>query len=51
MLAEWGYNREAEEINVTFNNGRSESYPCTPQPWEDANNASSAGKWMHENVL
>ena len=51
MIAEWGYNREAEALDVLLNNGHEESYPCSPEQWEDAKNALSPGKWMHANVL
>lgn len=51
MIASWGYNREEELLEVTFQNGREESYGCTPEQWTEAASTSSAGKWMHENVL
>ena len=51
MVASWGYNAEAEELEVIFLNGHEESYSCTADQWSDAQAASSVGKWMHENVL
>jgi hypothetical protein len=51
MVAEVGYNREANELEVTFDNGKQESYSCTPEQWEELKNAPSVGKWMWANVL
>ena len=51
MIASWGYDREAEQLEVTFQNGHEESYPCTPDQWSEATTVASAGKWMHENML
>lgn len=51
MVSEWGYDRQSETLEVTFNNGKQEGYPCSPEQWEEAKNADSAGKWMHENML
>lgn len=51
MVASWGYNREAEELEVTFQNGRTESYPCSPDQWTEASQTASAGRWMHQNML
>ena len=51
MISSWGYNREAEELEVTFQNGKTESYGCTPEQWADAASTASAGKWMHANML
>lgn len=51
MIASWGYERESEELVVTFQNGHEESYPCSPAQWEEAKSTSSAGKWMHANML
>ncbi len=51
MVQSWAYNGEAEELEVEFVNGHEESYPCTPEQWAEASSASSAGKWMHSNML
>lgn len=51
MVASWGFNAEAELLEVTFQNGREETYSCTPEQWAEANSSPSAGKWMHQNML
>src|ERR1039457_1144904 len=51
MVASWGYDEEGEELEVEFQNGHEQSYACTQEQWEEAKDASSAGKWMHENML
>jgi hypothetical protein len=51
MVASIAYNRDAEELEAVFQNGRSESYSITPAQWEDLKEAPSAGKWMWANVL
>ena len=51
MVAEVGFDREAEEVKVTFNNGGEASYPCSPEAWSGLLAAPSVGKWMWENVL
>jgi hypothetical protein len=51
MVAEVGYDREAEEVHVVFNNGHEEGYSCTPETWTELLAASSVGKFMHENFL
>lgn len=51
MVSSWGYDESNEQLEVVFQNGHEESYPCSPEQWAEAKSASSAGKWMHENVL
>lgn len=51
MVSEWSYNPGEEVLTVTFNNGKTESYGCTPAQWKEAKEAPSAGRWMHANVL
>ena len=51
MVSTWAYNRENEEIEVAFQNGHEESYPCSPELWAEASDTSSAGKFMHANFL
>lgn len=51
MVAEVGYDREAEEINVSFVNGHEESYGCSPEQWSDLLAAPSVGKAMWEMFL
>ncbi len=51
MVAEVGYDRESEEVNVVFDSGREESYSCSPAQWEGLKEAPSVGKYMHETFL
>lgn len=51
MVSSWGYNREAEQIEVNFINGHTASYDCSPDQWAEAKEASSPGRWMHQNIL
>ncbi len=51
MVAEWGYDRESETLEVTFQNGHTENYPCTPDLWIQARETDSPGKFMHGNFL
>lgn len=51
MVAEIGYDRETEELEVVFNNGKQDTYPCSPDQWEEVKNAPSVGRWMWANVL
>ena len=51
MVAEVGYDREGEEVQVVFVNGHEESYGCTPEQWSELADAPSVGKYMWENFL
>ena len=51
MLAEVAYDRQSETLEVTFNNGRTEDYPCSSQQWSELKEAESPGKFMHQNFL
>ena len=51
MVAEWRYESGPETLVVTFVNGHEESYSCSPEQWTAAKEASSAGKWMHQEML
>jgi hypothetical protein len=51
MVAEVGYEREAEEVVVVFVNGHEDSYPCTPDQWSALLDAPSVGKFFWENFL
>lgn len=51
MVASWGYDRAAEQLQVFFTNGKQNTYDCSPTQWEDAKQATSPGRWMHLNVL
>jgi len=51
MVGSIGFNRESGELLVDFVNGHSESYPISPDQWEEVKQAPSVGQWMHQNVL
>ena len=51
MVAEVGYEREAEEVIVVFVNGHEGSYSCTPDQWTGLLDAPSVGKYFWENFL
>ena len=51
MISSWGYDEANEQLEVVFQNGHEESYPCSAEQWAEAKSSSSAGKFMHENML
>jgi hypothetical protein len=50
MASHAGYDAETQELHITFRDGKTHAYSCSPAQWQAFQAASSKGRWFHANI-